>query len=271
MRLTKRRLEQVRRAAPNAVIIYHENDAYGRGKPMPVDAVRMADAADHVFTSGAGAFKSALERWCPNVDYVPPGWDQARYSDPDAPFADELDLVMVGNRVTSRVPWRRMPGALDRETLGARVERSADRFRAAIYGRGWKGVAARGWLAYDHQVKLLRRARVSVNWDYFPEEPSYFSDRLPISLFSGRPHVTTRHPGYEWLPTEQSGLYLADSPDEVFEIAVALLKADPEQLLVEAARGRAWAERYLSQQHVTTFMLWRAGLIPGLPERFPWL
>jgi hypothetical protein len=270
MRLTEQRLGRIRRAAPHAVIIFHEGDAYGRGKPLPGDAIRVAAAADYVFTVGAGSFKERFERDCQRVDYVPHGWDQVRFPDPEGPLADELDLVMIGNRVTSRAPWRRMPGALDRERLGAHLERGIDRLRTAIYGRGWKGAAARGWLNYDDQLRLLQRARVSVNWDYFPEEPSYFSDRLPISLVAGRPHVTTRHPGYEWLPASKSGLYLADSPDEGFEIALALLRRDPEQLMTEAAAGRAWAERYLSQRNVTTFMLWRAGLIDDKAERFPW-
>ena len=57
--------------------------------------------------------------------------------------------------------------------------------------------------------------------------PDYNSDRLAISLMAGRPHVTMRCPGGEWLPGEDAGPFQEASPRLVHDRVRNLLDLDP--------------------------------------------
>ena len=77
-------------------------------------------------------------------------------------------------------------------------------------------------------------ARISANWDHCPGRDGYFSNRLPISLFAGRPHVTTRPLNTGWLPGPECGLHLVDSITEAVDrVTDALERAGA---VVRAAR-----------------------------------
>ena len=83
-----------------------------------------------------------------------------------------------------------------------------------LYGGGWPRGWTRGPIPYRSQAEVVRSARVMVNWDHYPCTADYASDRLPIALLAGRPHVTTAHPGMAWAPGEEVGLFQAKSPTE---------------------------------------------------------
>jgi hypothetical protein len=146
-------------------------------------------------------------------------------------------------------------------------KRFGDDFR--VHGRGWRGTSAVGPVAYAAQADALRAGGLSVNWDHYPRHVAYASDRLPISLVAGRPHVTTRHPEMGWLPGEEAGLLLADSPHDVVELAEHL-RGLPDDARVDLGRAaHAWVKDRLSHRQAARFMLRESGG-PAITLPDPW-
>src|SRR6202012_1118373 len=101
----------------------------------------------------------------------------------------------------------------------------------ALYGEGWRdSISARAPLPFGEQESAIRNSWVSVTWGHFDDYAFYFSDRLPISLAAGVPHVTTYQPGYEDLFAGCPGLYFAQSPDDAIAKVDWLLSKTKRQL-----------------------------------------
>ncbi|MDX6253912.1 MAG: hypothetical protein QOJ11_246 [Frankiales bacterium] len=241
--LTPRILSDLRAAAPGATLAYHDMDPFGRGKPLPPDARLITGQADVVLGCGVTDFRQAfLRSGARRFLYAPHAYDDDRFGTAWTPSADrQFDVVFIANHNHSRLPWRRLPGAAGRVAL-VRLLQKRFGSKAGIFGRGWQGLGAQGPVAYSDQTAVLRSAWTSANWDYFPAEEAYFSDRLPISLAAGVSHVTTRHPGYLELFGERPGLHLCDSPESVVATVEKLIAAGEGWLIRdgEAARQFAW-------------------------------
>jgi hypothetical protein len=96
---------------------------------------------------------------------------------------------------------------------------------------------------------------VSANWDHWPRMSDYSSDRLPISLISGRPHVTTRHTGCEWLPGEDEGLLQELSPKLVHDRVRNLLELDPVVTYRMGVEAHSWARYRMSHREAARYIL----------------
>lgn len=242
-----RDLQRLRHAAPAMKILYHEGDMYGRGKPVPPPTARLLAGADAVGLVSRGAFAQwvgAAGR--ARVLYAPSAVDTRRFGTPwQRTAAPEFDVAMIGNRVRSRLPWRRMPGASRRAELARALGR---RFgaRFALFGDGWRG--HRGWqgpLPYADQEAALRRACCSVGWNHFDDEAGYFSDRLPIALLSGVPHACNRQPGCEALFGPEPPLRWAHTVEGVLHEVDALLALDEPSRAALGERAHEFARRHL--------------------------
>lgn len=88
--------------------------------------------------------------------------------------------------------------------MALRLTRAVSDFN--LRGHGWRrlGLSA-SVLPYGAQADHIRAGALSVVWDHWPYLPDYPSDRLPIALIAGRAHVTVRHPGMAWAPSESAG------------------------------------------------------------------
>lgn len=254
-------LPLLRRAAPGARLLYHEGDLYGRGKPMPAATRALMRAADVVALVGHGAWAAevrALTRAA--VLYAPSAADLQRFGEPmPHPQPEpEFDVVMIGNRVRSRLPWRRLPGAAERSELACRLARRHGR-RFALWGHGWRGHD--GWqgpVAYAEQPQALRRGRVAAAWGHYDREAGYFSDRLPIGLLSGVPQVVNRQPGYREFFGDDPPLVMGAGVDGVVAAVDALLARPPEQRAELARRADAFARAHLVAEVVYPRLLQEA-------------
>jgi len=90
------------------VLAYWDNDMYQRFyKPFPAAALRVARRCDVVFVCGASAYVDHLHRHgCRDIRYTPSSTDEERFGlmrecDSGA-FSGDLDVVLVGNRVSRR-------------------------------------------------------------------------------------------------------------------------------------------------------------------------
>ena len=145
-----------------------------------------------------------------------------------------------------------LPGGRQRKVL-ARAFYSAFGERYAVFGagQGWQGEPyCRGPIPFNAQERAIRGSWLTVNWGQFDEIPFYSSDRLPISLAAGVPHITNRQRGYEHLFRGANGLYLVSSPAEALDVADALLSLPRERLIEIGVQGAAWARQHLHASRV---------------------
>jgi spore maturation protein CgeB len=182
--------------------VVDDMDAYHWwSKPLPRDGKAIAPQADTVFVSGSGLLSRNYRRaGASDVRWAPSAYDPSSFGRSEI-TADTVtrDVVMIGNLVVSRVGrLRSIPGAVDRGRLAAQL---SDEFgsRFGLFGVGWKEPTGLGPLPYFEQEAAIRTAWVTANWDHFPAEPEYFSDRLPITLACGSVHFTNWSPGYDEL------------------------------------------------------------------------
>ena len=146
---------------------------------------------------------------------------------------------MIANRNRGRIPGSAVPGAWRRAQFAKLLERQYGS-RFALYGHGWEGNSSwRGPLAFDEQGEANRSAWVSASWDHFPSIANYTSNRAPISLASGVPHVSNYRPGFELMYPPGSGLFWAGSVRAVAEMVAVVLALPRDDLLAlgeQAAR-----------------------------------
>lgn len=251
--VTREFIEKLKRVDPRPTLVYHEGDVFGKWTKRPTEAMKvLASAADLVFLVGLGD----LAQWfakcgAQKVLYAPHSVDTVRFGKPWEPtLSRDFDAVMIGNRLTSRVPFFRIPGAREREKLALKLgERLGGRF--AVFGRGWDGFGfSQGAIPFHEQENVMRKSWVSISWDHFDQTPFYFSDRLPISLLSGVPHVTNYQPGYEKIFSDGRHVYLANSVDNAVD-GVLFLLSQPRHTLIEWGRqAREWAGQRLTSKVV---------------------
>lgn len=247
LRLEPCTLQRLRQAAPDMKILYHEGDMYGRGKPVPPATALLMAQADAVALVSRGTMADwARRHGACRVLYCPSAVDTLRFGQPwHGSAAPDFDVVMIANRVQSRLPWRRMPGAARRIALAQALDRRHG-IRFGLFGAGWRG--CRGWqgpLDYAGQEAALRRGRVSVGWNHFDEEAGYFSDRLPIALLSGVPHVANAQPGCEPLFGSAPPFERAASVPAAVAAVDRLLATDAAVLAAMGRQAQQLARRHL--------------------------
>lgn len=264
--------KRLRDIVPKATLAYHEHDPYTPIRhPLPAEARAAAQIADVIFTPGTGQFrKNFVDHGALDVRYSPHGFDEHRFSRLPARFPRSRKVVMIANAHRPRKPWRLLPGAQERKALVKEASKLLGS-RFEVFGRGWKGPTARGFRSYDSQAQILAEAAVSINWDHFPREPHYFSDRWPISLASGAVHITTEHPGQEDLTEGDDRILSAVSVEELLTIVDNVL-AKPDAALrgsVDAANEFAGAR--LKQATEFRRLLFEVGLIGEPPTESDWI
>ncbi|TFB47791.1 hypothetical protein [Cryobacterium tagatosivorans] len=251
------------RAASDFELVYHEADPYSRFlHPLPVAARAAGRAANVVFTVGTGTFAENFRRtgstdvrWASHVFEA----ERFRRSPVSQVPSREHDVVIVANRNTPR--FRGHPNWKDRIRFVSYLqERFGDRL--AIYGNGWTGVGAMGPISFSSQSDAIRSAWVSANWDHYAAEPSYFSNRLPISLSVGSIHATTSHKLYENIFPEftkrflifgQTHEHLADSIERV------LAETTPAERILAGESAQDFAyEHYRQDNQLVEFLNYRA-------------
>jgi hypothetical protein len=271
---TQEDVDRVLRHVPSATIVYWEGDPWGRRHLPSPSMVPWLRTATQVFTTALGEqYETLRGAGARRVRFIPNTYCHVQFADAEATWVaptseDARRVVMIGNRA-GRVPGiSSVPGARARWRMVKQASRRfGDDFR--VYGRGWRVPGAAGPVAYAAQPNEIRTGGLSVNWDHYPRHVAYASDRLPISLVAGRPHVTTRHPEMVWLPREEAGLFLADGPNEVVEIAHHI-RGLPGDVRTELGRAaHVWVENRLSHRQAVRFMLRESGG-PHLDLPDPW-
>jgi hypothetical protein len=226
LRLPRRAHESLR---DNGVKVsaYWDGDWYHPfHSPFPRETLDLVGRCDMAFVCGEGYLQRLFaKRGCRDVHYVPSTADP-RFAGMPALTAPEFDVVMIGNHITSRVPFKSMPGSVFRaqvvETLGRRFGSSF-----AVFGTGWRGPNAQGPVPYEDQTKAYQLGRCAVgcnNWFV----RYYFSDRLPIAMLSRVPTAYFFGEGYERVLGADSGVYWYTGVGDVLAATERALTDGPD-------------------------------------------
>ncbi|MGH2499990.1 MAG: hypothetical protein ACRDF0_07885 [Candidatus Limnocylindria bacterium] len=257
--------------------MYYEIDPWGgRAKRINRSMEAWLAAADIIFTTAREPHISLFrKKGGRDIRFIPPTYCQITFTEaertpPQDGVALAYDVVMVGSGLAHWGRVSQLPGAVQRATLVRRLQREPN-LRVAIYGGGWSGRGAMGLLPHGEQPAAIRQGLISVNWDHYPQHESYASDRLPISMLAGRAHVTTAHPRFDWLPSEETGLFLAPTVPAVLRRIEEIMATPVEDILALGAAAHRWVKGRLSHREAARFMLAAIDthLLDGLPE--PWI
>jgi hypothetical protein len=270
---TPAEFDQLNQAMGDRVLLYWEGDPWGRGKPITQSMRWWFGRADIVFSiGGESQARFYMGAGAKRVCHIPHTYCHQEFRDaeahPPSPISTR-EVVVIGSNL-ARVPYLTgLPGSVARRDLVRRL-RGDQSLSLRLCGPGWPKGWSAGRIPFGRQTQELRDGRVSANWDHYPRMPDYGSDRLAISLIAGRPHVTTRHPGGEWLPGEDRGLFQESSPQLVHERVRSLLDLDPRLTHQMGLAGHAWAYHRMSHREGARYILSRVLDEVTPPPADPW-
>lgn len=232
----------LRRLPSRPALGHWEGDAYVTWyKPLPKPQWQLLPHCDVIFLPGRLPILGRLRsRGCHDIRYVPSPTDVGRHGAPLVRHAPpEFDVVTIGNRIRSRVPFRTMPGARQRARL---VRRFCREFgpRFAVFGEGWSGPSSHGSVPFREQTSVYARGRIVLANAHL-HAPYTFSNRLPIAMSSGVPVVHSVIEGSPLLFGTDPPLRFFAGEDEALAAVRDLLARPQEELdaLGEAARALA--------------------------------
>ena len=234
----------IRQEMPQVTLVYHEGDPFDRSvKRVDRPTIAALRHAHLVLACGLGSLADILGEHCDGpVGWLPHCFVRSRFAQRDpAAAAKTHDMVMIGNRGNRRrLKMLYVPGGRRRADFATRLSKTFGT-RFALYGAGWSHLAAsQGNLPFFQQEEAIQSGRFTVNWDHFDEINYYFSDRLPISLAGGVPHVTSWHVGYDHIFAGCPGLYACRTVDEAVETCRWLVGRSDEDLLAEGLAAKQW-------------------------------
>lgn len=268
---SRSQFEMIRAALGRATILHWEGDAWHRGKPIP-EPMTWWLSESHVLYSvggppqvtdlmahGAREVRQMLHTYC-HLQFR-----RAEETEPEPVWSKRV--IMIGNNLMTIPGATGLPGSFKRWELGRRLSRF-DGFQ--LRGSGWGRVGLRATqLPYRDQAKAIRASALSVNWDHFAYIADYASDRLPIGMIAGRAHVTVRHPGMLWAPTEDQGLFQKASPKEIVSVVEELMK-DHDRLSDLGLQAHRWAKCRVSHREAARYIM--ASVVDSVapPPADPW-
>ena len=256
--VTRELLLELRSIGSSPTVVLQDMDAWGMLRKRLSTSVRvLAKEANLVYISGTGSLSRVFRQaGAKRIRYAFDGFDAARFGTPWSPPSERTyDVVMVANRIRGRLPGTALPGTWQRARLVRLLEQQYGS-RFALYGSGWEGYESwLGPLAFSEQGNANRSAWVSVSWDHFPSISNYSSNRLPISLASGIPHVTNYQAGYEQIYPQGSGLHWGKSVRAVAEMVTVLLAMPKNELLALGESAANFARAHRSQEALMVRLL----------------
>ena len=238
---------------PRMRFIYHEGDPWDRVIKRFSSTMRAAFAHSDLAALVGIGYLADMVRECGAKQVVisPHSYDTIRFGKAWTPtdLQRRWDVVMIANLTCiKRIPFLFMPGGASRKRLAwALHEELGERFALFGTGQGWKGAPfCKGTLDFAKQDEIIRSSWISANWGQFDKIGYYGSDRLPIALSCGVPHITNYQPGYEHLYGDCPGLYWFKTVNEAIDIVRFLLSQPRARLNELGAGGAEFAARRLN-------------------------
>ena len=270
---TRAKFTQLEEALGSRPLLYWEGDPWGKGKPITQQMTWWFRRADIVFSiGGQSQAQLYMAAGAKRVYHIAHTYCHLKFADAEAHAPSPVTrggVVVIGSNLP-KIPYLTgLPGSVGRRDLVKRL-RNDRSLTLRLFGPGWPKGWSAGRIAFDRQAIEVRNGWVSANWDHYPLMPDYNSDRLAISLIAGRPHVTTRHPGGEWLPGEDTGLFQESSPRLVHDRVRNLLDLDPLVTYQLGLAAHAWARHRVSHREGARYILSQVLDEVARPPADPW-
>jgi hypothetical protein len=260
--LRSRDIQAWRSAADFRFVVSDMDPYHWWFKHLPRDGRALAPHADIVYVPGSSLFVRNYRRaGAKDVRWNPHTYDPGSFGRLEITAETVThDVAMLGSLIGSRFGrLRRLPGSVDRGRLAAGLKHQFGG-RFALFGLGWDEAIGSGIIPFLDQERAIRSAWVTANWDHFPSESHYFSDRLPISLASGTVHFTTWHPGYDELFGELPFLRLVRRQKDIVPAIRSYLEStSPADRIEHARQARVFAAAHYRQDILFAEMLNAAG------------
>ena len=224
-------------------------------KKLPAEVTRLTTSCDVVFCQGFGPMTDFLrKKGCRDIRYVPAPTDEWRFGRIRS-VSDEIvfDVVMVGNYIYSKLPWRTMPGSKWRKELSILLYRKLGS-RFASFGNGWKGPYAAGPIPFDRQADAYHKSRIALGVNNLHAR-YFFSNRLPIAMSSGITVVHNYELGFEELFDPQSGCFFFRDTSEAWQIIKTLLEKDQTELDKIGLMARDFAVKHFNVINIMKYMI----------------
>jgi hypothetical protein len=244
-------LQKLKHISSAPKLVLYEEDPYGHFvKRLNATISAVLAESDMCFLGGTGYLaEMARKAGAKTVRYAPHSYDTQRFGTEWQPtLTRRFDAVMIANLTClKRIPWLFMPGGRNRKlTAQALYKHLGERLAVYGTGQGWNGAPyCKGRIAFDKQGDAIRDAWMSVNWGQFDQIAMYSSDRLPISLACGVPHITNYQPGYEQVFANIPGLFIIKAPQEAIDVALYILSLTVDKRNELGFQGAEYARKYL--------------------------
>lgn len=232
------------------LVLYEEDPYDSLIKRLSATMRNVMAESDMVVLGGNGyLIDLARQAGARVIRYAPHSYDDVRFDTPWIPTRNrQWDAVMIANLTClKRIPFLYMPGGRSRKQTAHRLHRFlGDRFALFGAGQGWKGESfCKGRIAFDQQGQVIRNSWMSVNWGQFDQIGMYSSDRLPISLACGVPHITNYQPGYEHAYANVPGLFVVKTPAEATDVALYILSLPIDMRIELGIQAAEYARKHL--------------------------
>lgn len=238
-------LNELKGLASKPILVYDEGDMYGTwAKPITPSMKVLIKGTDIVSIRGFGKFYSSIARLNKNIIYTPNHVDIARfYKQNVSLISRKYPITFIGNRVKPIIlsTIRRMPGARGREKfvfeLGKVFPKS---FK--LFGNGWRNfLGNQGPIDFQKQIEIIQESLITVDYEHYPNIPYFFSNRLPIALFSGTIYVCHYHQGFENIFRNCDFIFFFKSNNEAISIIKFLQSLDTNEINERSKRARIFA------------------------------
>jgi hypothetical protein len=245
-------------------ILYWEGDAWGkenRWKEMPIQMSWWMSHSEIVFSTVSDPQVSFfVKNGAKYVLHTPNTYCHFYFRKEEQEIPKKIqdvatyDISMISNNTALIPGLSGAPGAIKRWNLAYRLHFGSG-FSSRLFGEHWPNNWSSGYLDYGNQAAEIRKSKVNVNWDNFSDYSDYTSDRTPIALIAGRPHVTCRHSGMKWAPSSDFGLFQETSPKLVLERAKELLSMDPDLVWNLGVNAHNWAKGRISHRESARYVV----------------
>ncbi len=248
--------ERLRESPSNPTMGYWDADIYQAPyKPLPKGVVNLVRLCDVSFWPGYSEVIETLRiLGCRDMRYVPLSTDEHRFGAvrlQEASF--DFDVVMVGNYISSSIPWRAFPGSRWRKELAKYLFRKLGP-RFAVFGCGWRGKYARGPIPFKEQNQIYHASRIALDVNNLSAR-YYFSNRLPIALSSGVIVVSNHEEGIEEIFSQLQNPVFFKTTEEAWDIIERLLAKDQDELDDMVLEAREFALSRLTMTDIMKYMI----------------